>query len=181
VQIESNYFSEVSFLPSQNKIAIAYRTLNPGFGEQDYDIVVANFDGLDLYWLDQFRTINNEGLDEAGQVLATNDGTYVTVGTNSSTGLFENTSNGGSHIYVMKVGANDVFPITYNVNTLNQLVEIENLGTKIQAKISPNPFNEELTISLSSEIPIQGIIYNTLLEKVHSLIFLEKQLLKLVI
>jgi hypothetical protein len=166
VQIESNYFSEVLFLPSQNKIAIAYRTLNPGFGEQDYDIVVANFDGLDLYWLDQFRTINNEGLDEAGQVLATNDGTYVTVGTNSSTGLFENTSNGGSHIYVMKVGTNDVFPITYNVNTLNQLVEIENLGTKIQAKISPNPFNEELTISLSSEIPIQGIIYNTLLEKV---------------
>ena len=166
VQIESNYFSEVLFLPSQNKIAIAYRTLNPGFGEQDYDIVIANFDGFDLGWLDQFRTINNEGLDENSQLLATNDGTYVTVGTNSSTGLFENTSNGGSHIYVMKVGANNVFPITYNVNTLNQLVEIESLGSTIQAKISPNPFNEELTISLSSEIPIQGIIYNALLEEV---------------
>ena len=166
VQIESNYFSEVLFLPSQNKIAIAYRTLNPGFGEQDYDIVIANFDGFDLGWLDQFRTINNEGLDENSQLLATNDGTYVTVGTNSSTGLFENTSNGGSHIYVMKVGANNVFPITYNVNTLNQLVEIESLGSTIQAKISPNPFNEDLTISLSSEIPIQGIIYNALLEEV---------------
>ena len=166
VQIESNYFSEVLFLPSQNKIAIAYRTLNPGFGEQDYDIVIANFDGFDLGWLDQFRTINNEGLDENSQLLATNDGTYVTVGTNSSTGLFENTSNGGSHIYVMKVGANNVFPITYNVNTLNQLVEIESLGSTIQAKISPNPFNEEITISLSSEIPIQGIIYNALLEEV---------------
>jgi hypothetical protein len=166
VQIESNYFSEISFLPSQNKIAIAYRTLNPGFGEQDYDIVVANFDGVDLYWLDQFRTINNEGLDEAGQVLATNDGTYITVGTNASTGLFANTSNGGSHIFVMKVGANYVFPITYNVNTLNQLVEIESLGSTIQAKISPNPFNEDLTISLSSVIPIQGIIYNALLEEV---------------
>ena len=166
VQIESNYFSEVLFLPSQNKIAIAYRTLNPGFGEQDYDIVIANFDGFDLGWLDQFRTINNEGLDENSQLLATNDGTYVTVGTNSSTGLFENTSNGGSHIYVMKVGANNVFPITYNVNTLNQLVEIESLGSTIQAKISPNPFNEEITISFSSEIPIQGIIYNALLEEV---------------
>ena len=166
VQIESNYFSEVLFLPSQNKIAIAYRTLNPGFGEQDYDIVIANFDGFDLGWLDQFRTINNEGLDENSQLLATNDGTYVTVGTNSSTGLFENTSNGGSHIYVMKVGANNVFPITYNVNTLNQLVEIESLGSTIQAKISPNPFNEGITISLSSEIPIQGIIYNALLEQV---------------
>ena len=166
VQIESNYFSEVLFLPSQNKIAIAYRTLNPGFEGQDYDIVIANFDGFDLGWLDQFRTINNEGLDENSQLLATNDGTYVTVGTNSSTGLFENTSNGGSHIYVMKVGANNVFPITYNVNTLNQLVEIESLGSTIQAKISPNPFNEEITISLSSEIPIQGIIYNALLEEV---------------
>ena len=166
VQIESNYFSEVLFLPSQNKIAIAYRTLNPGFGEQDYDIVIANFDGFDLGWLDQFRTINNEGLDENSQLLATNDGTYVTVGTNSSTGLFENTSNGGSHIYVMKVGANNVFPITYNVNTLNQLVEIESLGSTIQAKISPNPFNEELIISIASEIPIQGIIYNALLEQV---------------
>ena len=166
MQIESNYFSEVLFLPSQNKIAITYRTFNPGFEGQDYDIVIANFDGFDLGWLDQFRTINNEGLDEAGQVLATNDGTYVTVGTNSSTGLFENTSNGGSHIYVMKVGANNVFPITYNANTLNQLVEIESLGSTIQAKISPNPFNEEITISLSSEIPIQGIIYNALLEEV---------------
>ena len=166
VQIESNYFSEVLFLPSQNKIAITYRTFNPGFEGQDYDIVIANFDGFDLGWLDQFRTINNEGLDENSQLLATNDGTYVTVGTNSSTGLFENTSNGGSHIYVMKVGANNVFPITYNVNTLNQLVEIESLGSTIQAKISPNPFNEEITISLSSEIPIQGIIYNTLLEEV---------------
>ena len=166
VQIESNYFSEVLFLPSQNKIAITYRTFNPGFEGQDYDIVIANFDGFDLGWLDQFRTINNEGLDENSQLLATNDGTYVTVGTNSSTGLFENTSNGGSHIYVMKVGANNVFPITYNVNTLNQLVEIESLGSTIQAKISPNPFNEELTISLASEIPIQGIIYNALLEEV---------------
>ena len=166
VQIESNYFSEVLFLPSQNKIAITYRTFNPGFEGQDYDIVIANFDGFDLGWLDQFRTINNEGLDENSQLLATNDGTYVTVGTNSSTGLFENTSNGGSHIYVMKVGANNVFPITYNVNTLNQLVEIESLGSTIQAKISPNPFNEEITISLSSEIPIQGIIYNALLEEV---------------
>ena len=166
VQIESNYFSEVLFLPSQNKIAITYRTFNPGFEGQDYDIVIANFDGFDLGWLDQFRTINNEGLDENSQLLATNDGTYVTVGTNSSTGLFENTSNGGSHIYVMKVGANNVFPITYNVNTLNQLVEIESLGSTIQAKISPNPFNEELTISIASEIPIQGIIYNALLEEV---------------
>ncbi len=166
VQIESNYFTEVLFLPSQNKIAITYRTFNPGFEGQDYDIVIANFDGFDLGWLDQFRTINNEGLDENSQLLATNDGTYVTVGTNSSTGLFENTSNGGSHIYVMKVGANNVFPITYNVNTLNQLVEIESLGSTIQAKISPNPFNEELTISIASEIPIQGIIYNALLEEV---------------
>ena len=166
VQIESNYFSEVLFLPSQNKIAITYRTYNPVFEGQDYDIVIANFDGFDLGWLDQFRTINNEGLDENSQLLATNDGTYVTVGTNSSTGLFENTSNGGSHIYVMKVGANNVFPITYNVNTLNQLVEIESLGSTIQAKISPNPFNEELTISIASEIPIQGIIYNALLEEV---------------
>ena len=46
------------------------------------------------------------------------------------------------------------------------MVEIESLENKIQAKIAPNPFKEEITISLSSEIPIQGIIYNTLLEKV---------------
>jgi hypothetical protein len=166
-QIASTYFNEVAFLPGQNKIAIAYQTLNQGTFQDNYDIIVANFfDDLDLYWLDQFRAINNEGLDEAGQVLATNDGTYVTVGTNASTGLFANTSNGGSHIFVMKVGANNVFPITYNVNTLNQLVEIESLGSTIQAKISPNPFNEKLTISIASEIPIQGVIYNALLEEV---------------
>jgi hypothetical protein len=162
-QIE--YLREVSFLPNQNKIAIAYQALNSTTSQGNYDLVVANYDE-DINWLNQFRTINNEGLDEAGQVLATSDGTYITVGTNASTGLFANTSNGGSHIFVMKVGANNVFPITYNVNTLIQLVEIESLGSTIQAKISPNPFNEDLTISLSSEIPIQGIIYNTLLEQV---------------
>ena len=162
-QIE--YLREVLFLPNQNKIAIAYQALNSTTSQGNYDLVVANYDE-DINWLNQFRTINNEGLDEAGQVLATNDGTYIIVGTNASTGLFANTSNGGSHIFVMKVGANNVFPITYNVNTLIQLVEIESLGSTIQAKISPNPFNEELTISISSEIPIQGIIYNTLLEQV---------------
>ena len=164
--IVSTYFSEVSFLSSQNKIVIAYGKINSGFEEQDYNIFVANFDGIVFYWLNQYHGIINEGLDEAGQLLVTNDGAYVLVGTNSSTGLFANTSNGGSHIYVMKVGANNDFPITFNVNTLNQLVEIESLGNTIQAKISPNPFNEELTISLSSEIPIQGIIYNALLEEV---------------
>lgn len=164
--IVSTYFSEVSFLSSQNKIVIAYGKINSGFDEQDYNIFVANFDGIVLYWLNQYHGIINEGLDEAGQLLVTNDGAYVLVGTNSSTGLFANTSNGGSNIYVMKVGANNDFPITFNVNTLNQLVEIESLANTIQAKISPNPFNEELTISLSSEIPIQGIIYNALLEEV---------------
>ncbi len=164
--IVSTYFSEVSFLSSQNKIVIAYGKINSGFEEQDYNIFVANFDGIVLYWLNQYHGIINEGLDEAGQLLVTNDGAYVLVGTNSSTGLFANTSNGGSNIYVMKVGANNDFPITFNVNTLNQLVEIESLANTIQAKISPNPFNEELTISLSSEIPIQGIIYNALLEEV---------------
>jgi len=164
--IVSTYFSEVSFLSSQNKIVIAYGKINSGFEEQDYNIFVANFDGIVFYWLNQYHGIINEGLDEAGQLLVTNDGAYVLVGTNSSTGLFANTSNGGSHIYVMKVGANNDFPITFNVNTLNQLVEIESLANTIQAKISPNPFNEELTISLSSEIPIQGIIYNALLEEV---------------
>ena len=164
--IVSTYFSEVSFLSSQNKIVIAYGKINSGFEEQDYNIFVANFDGIVLYWLNQYHGIINEGLDEAGQLLVTNDGAYVLVGTNSSTGLFANTSNGGSHIYVMKVGANNDFPITFNVNTLNQLVEIESLGNTIQAKISPNPFNEEITISLSSEIPIKGIIYNALLEEV---------------
>ena len=164
--IVSTYFSEVSFLSSQNKIVIAYGKINSGFEEQDYNIFVANFDGIVFYWLNQYHGIINEGLDEAGQLLVTNDGAYVLVGTNSSTGLFANTSNGGSHIYVMKVGANNDFPITFNVNTLNQLVEIESLGNTIQAKISPNPFNEELTISLSSEITIQGIIYNALLEEV---------------
>ena len=164
--IVSTYFSEVSFLSSQNKIVIAYGKINSGFEEQDYNIFVANFDGIVLYWLNQYHGIINEGLDEAGQLLVTNDGAYVLVGTNSSTGLFANTSNGGSNIYVMKVGSNNDFPITFNVNTLNQLVEIESLANTIQAKISPNPFNEELTISLSSEIPIQGIIYNALLEEV---------------
>ena len=164
--IVSTYFSEVSFLSSQNKIVIAYGKINSGFEEQDYNIFVANFDGIVFYWLNQYHGIINEGLDEAGQLLVTNDGAYVLVGTNSSTGLFANTSNGGSHIYVMKVGANNDFPITFNVNTLNQLVEIESLGNTIQAKISPNPFNEEITISLSSEIPIKGIIYNALLEEV---------------
>ena len=164
--IVSTYFSEVSFLSSQNKIVIAYGKINSGFEEQDYNIFVANFDEIVFYWLNQYHGIINEGLDEAGQLLVTNDGAYVLVGTNSSTGLFANTSNGGSHIYVMKVGANNDFPITFNVNTLNQLVEIESLANTIQAKISPNPFNEELTISLSSEIPIQGIIYNALLEEV---------------
>ena len=165
-QIESIYFKEITYLPNQNNVAVAFRMIIASSYQDNYDVNVGNFDGNNLYWLFQSVSINNQGFDDVGQVLATNDSTYITVGTNSTTGDFANTSNGGSHIYVMKVGANNVFPITYNVNTLNQLVEIESLGSTIQAKISPNPFNEELTISIASEIPIQGIIYNALLEEV---------------
>ena len=161
---ESTYFREVSFLPIQNKIIIVFQEINPYTFQDNYDIYIRCFN--EIYNPSNQCGINNEGLDEVGQLLATNDGTCVTVGTNSSTGIFANTSNGGSHIYVLKVGANIVFPITYNVNPLNQLVEIESLGNTIQAKISPNPFKEEITISLSSEITIQGIIYNALLEEV---------------
>jgi hypothetical protein len=161
---ESTYFREVSFLPIQNKIIIVFQEINPYTFQDNYDIYIRYFN--EIYNPLNQCGINNQGLDEVGQLLATNDGTCVTVGTNATTGEFANTSNGGSHIYVLKVGANNVFPITYNVNPLNQLVEIESLGNTIQAKISPNPFKEEITISLSSEITIQGIIYNALLEEV---------------
>jgi len=163
--IESTCFREVSFLPIQNKIIIVFQEINPYTFQDNYDIYIQNFNEI-YNPSNQFCGIHNEGLDEVGQLLVTNDGTCVTVGTNSSTGAFANTSNGGSHIYVLKVGANNVFPITNNVSTLNQLVEIESLGNTIQAKISPNPFKEEINISLSSKSPIQGIIYNALSEEV---------------
>ncbi len=145
-------FKEILFNQIKNKVAVGYYTKNSSTFQDTFDVILAYFDAANVDWLNQFNSINNQGIDEINQLLATSDGGYIGVGMNSNTGNSQFTFNGGSNIYVMKVGPNDVYPVTINVATLNQLVGIEVVNEQLKGKIYPNPFKDEIKIEIESDI-----------------------------
>jgi hypothetical protein len=110
----------------------------------------AYFDSQNLYWLNEFKSINNEKSDDVGEVLATSDGGFIGVGYSKSTGFNEFTFNGGSHVYLFKAGADNVFPETENISFLNQLVSVNSMQ-KFVAKVYPNPVQTILNIQFKEQ------------------------------
>ena len=88
---------------------------------------------------------SNTGDDISGQIIATNDGGVIVVGYNTSFGA------GGNNVYLTKIGANDVFPITTGAPTPNTLVKVNELKNSEGIQVYPNPTNDELNILLPND------------------------------
>jgi hypothetical protein len=147
-EIRNEKFRQIAFNTLKNKVAIGYQVINSSTYQDNFDIVLAYFDPTELYWLNQFQSINNEGLDQVNEIIPTSDGGYISVGSSENTGLANFTINGGTHIYTLKVDKNANYPTTQNNYTLNQLVGIEINSEKLKGKVYPNPFKDEFTIEL---------------------------------
>jgi hypothetical protein len=114
--------------------------------------------------------INNFGLDKVGDLIRTNDGAYAMVGFNSYIESGLNEQNGGNNVFVMKIGANDVFPVTTDA-VIGQLVGIEINSEMLKGKVYPNPFKDEFTIELESSENINATLLNNIGQEIASFNF----------
>jgi hypothetical protein len=170
-EIRNERFMQIAYNSIKNKVAIGYQNLNFSTFQDNFDLVFAYFDPTELYWLNQFQSINNEGLDEVNDVFCTSDGGYIAIGTSESTGESEFTNNGGSNIYIIKVDKNAIYPATQNIYNLNQLVGIEINSEMLKGKVYPNPFKDEFTIELEGNEISKAILLNNLGQEITSFNF----------
>jgi len=144
-------FDKVIYSPSNNAVLIAYRTLNPGTYQDEFDNYFAFFDPTNVFWLNNFRAMNNEGRDQTNQMIQTIDGGILAVGFNTNTGLADFSVNGGSNVFLFKVSNQSEFPVTQGVYDLNQLVFTQEIEP-VKLKIYPNPVFNNLKIETNTAI-----------------------------
>lgn len=148
------------------KLYIAYEVFNFNVPNPSFpvgkDLFVSRFNSSPVYWEGGFG-ITNPGNDIGGQIIATNDGGSVLVGFNTSFGA------GGNNVFVCKIGANNVFPITSEVPISNTLVQIfeNSLIDRADFSIYPNPSDKDINVEVFSnynKIIITNITGQTVLE-----------------
>lgn len=157
--------NQLAYIPHFDRVATGYQILNSGTFQDNFDIGSAYFSSDNLYYLSSNLAISiyNIGLDKFNDLIPTNDGAYVAVGFNTAIDLGNTIENGGSNIFVLKVGPDDVFPNVSNL-AFGQLVGIDFVSEELKGKIFPNPFQNEINIELQGNdintvelINMQGI------------------------
>jgi len=167
----SEQFKEILFNQIKNKVAVGYYTKNASTFQDTFDVILAYFDPVNIYWMNQFTSINNQGVDEVNELVATSDGSFIAIGYSSSTGTAQFTFNGGSNIFAMKVGPTDIYPNSTNVALLNQLVEIAIVSEELKGKVYPNPFKDDFTIELEGNEMVSATLINNLGQQIESFDF----------
>ncbi len=140
-------FDEIVVFSDQGKNLIGSRNkwgdTPPDF---PYDVAFFLFENQYMTWNNEALLLYNDYEDWVGQILLTNDHSAVIVGTHSSTGAAGNTENGGSNIFVLKLGQNQTFPEINTTNVLNPIVHVGELSEQDDIHIFPNPFSDVLNI-----------------------------------
>ncbi len=91
-------------------------------------------------WQGQVVQIINDYPDIGGEFIPTLDGGALAVGYTSGG------NNGGSNVFVLKIGPNETYPIIDNMNTFG-LVGTEELSLHENFGLYPNPAQETITIA----------------------------------
>lgn len=117
---------------SNDRIYIASYYRNDFSSGGSYDVGITRFTE-DFNWDVAFVNIGFELEDRSGQIIPTSDGGAVSVGFVNGTDL------GGSGIYIIKIGANDEFPVVdlNNISTLVSIPEMSDFANPIS--VFPNP------------------------------------------
>jgi hypothetical protein len=96
-----------------------------------------------LYWDGFVQSINYPMDDVPGQIIPTNDGGAILVGSTSGMGL------GGGNVFAMKIGPNDLFPVIEPDPVPNSLVDLIEWD-EMTLKIYPVPTNDKLYVEQNS-------------------------------
>lgn len=153
--------NQAAYIAANDRVAIGYQTLNPGTNQDAFDLSIAYYYPQNLFYIAPIwsAAISNYGLDQLNDLIPTSDGAFITVGFNSivDDGIVQ--PNGGSNIFVAKVGPDNIFPNAFGT-VLNQLVGFDKQTDSKNLIVCPNPFSEFIEIQYSSYEPIQVEITN---------------------
>jgi len=155
--------NQVAYVSANDRVAIGYQTINPGTNQDAYDLSMAYYYPQNLFYIAPIwsAAISNFGLDKLNDLIQTSDGSFVTVGYNSIVDDGIAQPNGGSNIFIAKVGPDNVFPNAFGT-VLNPLVGIENLENDTEVKIYPNPCNDILVIESTTKENTFALFYNSI-------------------
>jgi hypothetical protein len=120
-----------------------------------------------LVWENSFVTVAFLQEDRVTQIIPTSDGGAIAVGYLTVEGF------GGSSVFVLKIGANDDYPIV-NLASVNSLVTIQELAEPENTNlvVFPNPTSGKVTLNHSSNASLFVEINNTFGQTVwHSDVF----------
>ncbi len=132
---------------SSNKFYVSYsRELAGVTYEGGKDQYISRFDS-GLWWDAATIGVANTGDDVGGQIIRTTDGGAIVVGYNTAFGA------GGNNVYVLKIGKNDDFPVTFGVPTVSPLVGVyeDTLEKNNEYSIFPNPTNGFIHVQVPSD------------------------------
>jgi len=157
VQVENNSSkipNEMVYIAAGNRMALAMPKYDFAHPTRVYDMLLANFEANDMYWLDQSVSIEYEQMEYIGQVITTSDNSTVFLGSSDCQWVCETSFNGGGHIFLMKVGNHNQFPQTNQYTTINdirQLVTISEHTTE-SMELYPNPADDYLVVELANSM-----------------------------
>lgn len=144
---------ELTFNGNSTKLYIGYRNENLSSALFGLDITIGRFNA-DFDWDNGPVNINNESDEKVEQFIPTSDGGAFAIGwTNYPV-------NGGSNVFVIKIGPNDELPITTGIQPINALVSVVDIANP-ERTIYPNPTRETITIEGVS-LPFDYSIYSSL-------------------
>jgi hypothetical protein len=147
----NSQLNQLAYVSALDRVAIGYQSLNPGTNQDAFDVSMAYFFAQNLNYIAPFwsMAISNYGEDKINDLIQTSDGSFITVGYNSlvDDGIIQ--PNGGSNLFVAKIGPDDVFPNAFGAQ-INQLVGNAELSEKQALLVYPNPFLDKIIIHTSN-------------------------------
>ncbi len=133
---------QITRFGTQGKNYMVYRYIDGSSFQDGSDIGVSKLMS-NLYWDGFVQSINYPMDDVPGQIIPTNDGGAILVGSTSGMGL------GGGNVFAMKIGPNDLFPVIEPDPVPNSLVDLIEWDA-MSLKIYPVPTNDKLYIEQNS-------------------------------
>ncbi len=151
---DNQIMDEIIYVQNLDLNVIGYRVISPFSLQDDYDASVAYFHEPLLLWLNNFTSINYEGLDKVNQLLPTSDGGFIAVGQTTYP------LSGGSNIFVLKAGPMGELPNTGEYYTIDTLVGVIQKQSFNQIQMYPNPSMGEVTFDYDGEGEMDLEIYD---------------------
>lgn len=153
---------------SGDKFYIGFNVENTGSYPGGVDFIIMR-NKSNLLFDNSGCNFANVGDELGGQLIPTNDGGAILVGTNEAYNL------GGTNVALLKIGKNDAYPYTSGYMIPNHLVQVLELAKKPSAlSIFPNPSTGSFQIK-SEEFKVQKIkLYG-----IDGQLFFQKQLVEM--